>query len=61
LFFTPFRIFSIFFRIKGEKFIAHKILGEEYILRVIYEEYEDEIQVITFYRAKKKRYFRGEK
>jgi len=36
-------------------------LGEEYILRVIYEEHEDEIQVITFYRAKKKRYFRGEK
>lgn len=46
---------------KGERFIAHKILGEEYILRVIYEEYQDEIQIITFYRAKKKRYFRGGK
>ena len=46
---------------KGERLIAQKILGEEYILRVIYEEYQDEIQIITFYRAKKKRYFRGGK
>ena len=47
--------------VKGreKRLIAHKILGKEYILRVIYEEYEDEIQIITFYRAKKKRYYRG--
>ncbi|MEA1964760.1 MAG: hypothetical protein U9O41_06500 [Candidatus Aerophobetes bacterium] len=46
---------------RGGRLIAHKILGKEYILRVIYEEYKDEIQIVTFYRAKKKRYFRGEK
>lgn len=43
------------------RLVAHKILDKEHILRVVYEEYEDEIQIITFYRAKKKRYFRGEK
>ena len=46
---------------KRNRYIGHKVLDENYILRVIYEEFEDEIQIVTFYRAKKKRYYRGEK
>jgi hypothetical protein len=45
---------------KGNRFVAHKVLDEDYILRVVYEEFEHEVQVITFYRAKRKRYYRGE-
>ena len=44
---------------KGNRLIAHKILDETYILRVIYQEFESEIQIITFYRAKKRRYYGG--
>jgi len=43
----------------ASRFIAHKTLDDTYILRVVYEETGNEIQVITFYRAKKKRYYRG--
>ena len=44
---------------KGSRVMAHKVLDELYILRVVYEEFESEIHIITFYRAKKKRYYRG--
>jgi hypothetical protein len=44
---------------EGNRMIAHRVLDEDYILRVVYEESESEIQIITFYRAKKKRYYRG--
>jgi hypothetical protein len=44
---------------KESRLIAHKVLDEDYILRVVYEEFEYEIQIITFYRAKRKRYYRG--
>ena len=44
---------------KGNRLLAHKVLDETYILRVVYEELESEIQIITFYRAKRKRYYRG--
>ncbi len=44
---------------KESRLIAHKVLDEDYILRVVYEEFKHEIQIITFYRAKRKRYYRG--
>ena len=46
---------------KGNRFVAHRVLDEDYILRVVYEELEHEFQIITFYRAKRKRYYRGER
>ena len=47
--------------LKGKKgrLIVHKVLDDKYILRVIYETHRDEIQIVTFYRARKKRYYRG--
>jgi hypothetical protein len=39
---------------EGRK-IAHKSLNH-YILRIIYEEYDDEIVVVTVYPAEKRRY-----
>lgn len=42
---------------KGRKkrLIAQKMMGEKHLLRVIYEEKEN-IEIITFYPAKRKRY-----
>ena len=44
---------------EGTRLIAHRVLDETYILRVVYEESERETRIVTFYRAKKKRYYRG--
>ncbi|MBE0431067.1 MAG: hypothetical protein IBX67_04490 [Dehalococcoidia bacterium] len=45
---------------EGSRFIAHKVLDETYILRVVYEETGNKLEIVTFYRAKKKRYYRGD-
>jgi len=44
---------------EGNRLIAHRVLDQTYILRVVYQESESEIEIITFYRAKRKRYYRG--
>jgi len=46
---------------RGNRLIAHKVLDKNYILRVVYEEFADQIQIVTFYRAKKERYYGGGK
>jgi len=46
---------------RGNRLVAHKVLDEDYILRVVHEELEHEVQIITFYRAKRERYYRGER
>ena len=42
-----------------ERWIAHKLLDGEYILRVIYEVKNEDINVITLYISKRERYYRG--
>ena len=46
---------------RGNRLVAHKVLDEDYILRVVHEESEHEVQVITFYRAKRERYYGGQR
>ena len=46
---------SIEYGKKGRK-ICQKVLDEEHLLRVIYEEFCDKIVVITFYPARRRRY-----
>ena len=41
---------------KENRKINQKILDENHLLRVIYEEYEDEILIITVYPARRSRY-----
>ena len=42
-----------------ERWIAHKLVDEEYMLRVIYEAKNEDINVITIYISKQERYYRG--
>ncbi|MFQ6061970.1 MAG: hypothetical protein ACE5KT_01725 [Methanosarcinales archaeon] len=46
---------------KKKRWIAHKVLDDTYILRVIYEIHAEveEKQIVSFYRAKKDRYYKG--
>ena len=46
---------------KGElqRWVAHKLLNDEYMLRVIYEIENEDISVVTLYISKRKRYYRG--
>ena len=41
---------------KVNRKIAQKILDENHVLRVIYEDSEDEILIITLYPGRRKRY-----
>ena len=42
-----------------ERWIAHKLLDDEYMLRVVYEIKSGGINVMTLYISKRKRYHRG--
>ena len=42
-----------------ERWIAHKLLDDEYMLRVVYEVRNWDISVITLYISKRRRYYRG--
>jgi len=42
-----------------ERWIAHKLLDDGYMLRVIYEVKNEDINVITLYVSKQERYYRG--
>ncbi|KAF5412970.1 MAG: hypothetical protein C5S47_00320 [Candidatus Methanogasteraceae archaeon] len=42
-----------------ERWVAHKLLDDEYMLRVVYEIENGDINVITLYISKRKRYYRG--
>jgi hypothetical protein len=42
-----------------ERWIAHKLLDDEYMLRVIYEVENEDIKVITLYTSERKRYYKG--
>jgi|GEM_PF-4895847 len=42
-----------------ERWIAHKLLDDEYMLRVVYEVKNEDISVITLYISKRRRYYRG--
>jgi len=44
---------------ESERWIAHKLLDDEYLLRVIYEFKNEDINVITLYISKRERYYRG--
>jgi hypothetical protein len=46
---------------RGNRLVAHKVLDEDYILRVVHEESAHEVQIITFYRAKRERYYGGQR
>ena len=39
-----------------ERLIAQKILDEEHVIRVVYEESKDNLRIITMYPGRKKRY-----
>jgi hypothetical protein len=38
------------------RLIAHKPVSQTHLIRVIYEQREDEIKIITFYPARRERY-----
>jgi len=40
----------------GNRLVAQSSLDENHVLRVIYEESDDEIRIITIYPARRKRY-----
>ena len=42
-----------------ERWIAHKLLDDEYMLRVVYEVRNWDLSVITLYISKRRRYYRG--
>jgi hypothetical protein len=42
-----------------ERWIAHKLLEDGYMLRVIYEDKNEDTNVITLYISKLERYYRG--
>ena len=42
-----------------ERWIAHKLIDNEYMLRAIYEVKDEGISVITLYISKRRRYYRG--
>jgi len=44
---------------KLQRWVAHKLLNDEYKLRVIYEIENEDICVVTLYISKRKRYYRG--
>ena len=41
------------------RWIAHKLIDNEYMLRAIYEVKDEGISVITLYISKRRRYYRG--
>ena len=43
----------------GERYVAHKKLSEEYLLRVVYEYAEGIRTIVTVYISSMDRYFRG--
>ena len=40
------------------RLIAHKLLDEQHVLRIVYDKESDNLKVITVYPAKKERYFK---
>jgi len=36
--------------------IAQKVIDENHVIRVVFEEFSDKIKIITFYHGKRKRY-----
>lgn len=36
--------------------IAQKVIDENHVIRVVFEEFSDKIKIITFYPGKRKRY-----
>lgn len=41
---------------RRDRLIAHKSVSQTHLIRVIYEEYGDEIRIITFYPARRGKY-----
>jgi len=43
-------------RSRNNRFVAERAIDEEHLIRVVYEFRGDEIAIITFYPARKRRY-----
>jgi len=46
---------------RGNRLVAHKVLDDDHMLGVVHEESAHEVQMITFYRAKRERCYGGER
>ncbi len=36
--------------------IARKVIGENHVIRIVFEDFSDKIKIITFYPGRRKRY-----